>query len=86
MSLWYTRCSNYPTESSARDGMPFVTWLVVRVDVALGLNTFFFFFSCVCAFLTVKRKEKKVKRFFFPSSGNHCAVRQQSPVAMATTC
>lgn len=26
---------------------------------------FFFFFSCVCAFLTVKRKEKKVKRFFF---------------------
>lgn len=47
MSLWYTRCSNYPTESSARDGMPFVTWLVVRVDVALGLNTFFFFFFLV---------------------------------------
>lgn len=64
MSLWYTRCSNYPTESSAHDGMPFVTWLVVRVDVALGLNTFFFFFLCMC-FPYSKKKRKKSEAFFF---------------------
>ena len=52
------------------------------VWMLLWASTQFFFFSfssCVCAFLTVKKKRKKVKRFlfFFPSSGNHCAVRQQ---------
>lgn len=65
MSLWYTRCSNYPTESSAHDGMPFVTWLVVRVDVALGLNTFFFFFFLCMCFPYSKKKRKKSEAFFF---------------------
>lgn len=69
MSLWYTTCSNYPTESSPYDEMLFVAWLVIHVDVALGE------FSCVCVCFPYSKK--KSKRWVggggdaaFSSSGN----------------